>query len=75
MNYQKVKYMNIKKELNKFTKVVIEMSIENFNLHEWEKEKFDALILYKAEKKGVKEGIQEGKKETVIEMLKNNISK
>lgn len=51
------------------------MSIENFNLHEWEKEKFDALILYKAEKKGVKEGIQEGKKETVIEMLKNNISK
>lgn len=75
-----------KKELNKFMKDVINMSIEDFNLHEWEKEKFDALIAYNIQKKATEDGLEEGRKrgikegrketlkETVKEMLKNNIS-
>ena len=61
------------------------MSLEDFNIHEWEKEKMDELVRYnyykdgKLEGKelGIKEGRKEGIEETLVStikgMLDNNI--
>ena len=59
-------------------KDVINMSLEEFNLHEWQKEKFDEMIAYNREKYAKEEGIEKGRvdvlNETVKEMLKNKIN-
>ena len=65
-----------KKELNKFMKDVINMSLEDFNLHEWQKEKFEEMIAYNREKyakeEGIKKDIEQNTIEMVKEMLKND---
>ena len=69
-------------ELTKLLKDVIDMSMENFNIHEWNKEKMDELVKYNHYKDGKEVGFEsgliQGKKETlnntVKEMIKNNAS-
>ena len=58
-------------ELTKLLKDVIDMSMENFNIHEWNREKMDELVKYNHYKAGKDETLNN----TVKEMLKNNISK
>ena len=56
-------------ELEKYMESVIKMNMENFVLHEWEKEKFDKMIEENIKKdaqeqgfkQGMKEGLEEGK--------------
>ena len=51
------------------------MSKDGFILHEWQKDKFDALVKYNeiedAKKEGRTEGIAEGTKEKTIEIARN----
>ena len=69
-------------DLSNFIKDVIDMSLENFNIHEWEKEKLDALVYYNHYKDGLSEGFEDGFEHgieentinTIKEMLKNNAS-
>ena len=72
------------KLLKKFIKDVINMNwdkLENFSIHEWEKEKWDKYLEEKrreiAIEEGHAEGFEQGSKETLIntvkEMLKNGI--
>ena len=69
-------------DLSNFIKDVIDMSLENFNIHEWEKEKLDALVYYNHYKDGVSEGFEDGfdngfeeaTVKTIKEMLKKEIS-
>ena len=72
--YQILKEILSLKELNKFMKDVINMNLEDFNLHEWQKEKFDDMIAYKKEQQAIKKGIEENTINTIKEMLKNNAS-
>jgi len=68
-------YSNIlkKQELSSFIKGVVSMSLENFNIHEWEKEKMDALVNYNHYKDGINDGIEQNIINTIKEMYKNNI--
>ena len=54
------------------------MSENSFNIHEWEKEKMDALVKYNHYKDGVSDGFEDGfdkaTTNTIQEMLKKNIS-
>ena len=69
-------------DLSNFIKDVIDMSLDNFNIHEWEKEKLDALVYYNHYKDGLSEGFEDGFEQgveentinTIKEMLKNNAS-
>ena len=65
-------------ELDKFIGDVIRMSKDEFVLHEWEKEKLDALVEYEkisnAQEEGKIEGKIEGKKEEKIEIAKNMLA-
>ena len=73
-------------DLSNFIKGVIDMSLDNFNIHEWEKEKLDALVYYNHYKDGVSEGFEDGFEDgfdngfeeatvkTIKEMLKKEIS-
>lgn len=56
------------KYLKKFMKDVINMSWDDFNLHEWEKDKLDALVAYNREQQAVEKSLEQ----TIIEMLKND---
>ena len=51
------------------------MSKDGFILHEWQKDKFDALVKYNeiedAKKEGIEKGKAEGTKEKTIEIAKN----
>ena len=83
--YQILKGVLANKELTKFLKDVINMSLEDFNLHEWQREKLDDLVAYNREQyaiktgmaKGIEQGIEQGIKQntidTIKELLKNNI--
>ena len=68
--YQMLKQVLLEKELNKFMKDVINMSLENFNLHEWQREKFDALLAQKKEELT----IEKTTLTFIEEMLKNDTS-
>ena len=72
--YQMLKQVLLEKELNKFMKDVINMSLENFNLHEWQKEKFDALLAQQKEELAFSKGIEQNTINTIKEMLKNEAS-
>lgn len=67
-------YSNIlnNNDLTKLIEEVYNMSMENFNIHEWNKEKMDELVMYNHYKDGKEEGIKETINITVKEMLKNN---
>ena len=68
-----------KEKVKKLMEAAISMSKDGFILHEWQKDKFDALVKYNeiedAKKEGKSLGIEEGKnigtKEKAIEIAKN----
>ena len=80
--YQMLKQVLLEKELNKFMKDVINMSLEDFNLHEWQRDKFDALLAQEKEElaierglaKGIEQGIEQNTLKTIQMMLKKNMS-
>ena len=51
-------------------KDVINMSLEDFNLHEWQKEKFEEMIAYNREKYAKEEGIKKDIEQNTIEMVR-----
>ena len=55
--YQILKGVLANKELTKFLKDVINMSLEDFNLHEWQREKLDDLVAYNREQHAMKTGM------------------
>jgi len=57
-------------ELDKFIRDVIRMSKDEFVLHEWEKEKLDALVEYEKISNAQEEGKIEGKQESLLEVAK-----
>ena len=65
------------KEVNKLMEAMIEMSNDEFILHEWQKDKTDALVKYKeiegAKKDGIEQGIMKNKIEIAKKMLKENM--
>ena len=71
--YQILKGVLANKELTKFLKDVINMSLEDFNLHEWQREKLDDLVAYNREQYAMKTGIEQNTIDIVKELLKNNI--
>jgi predicted transposase/invertase (TIGR01784 family) len=70
------KVLNVK-EKNRFLESVINMSLDEFCLHAWEKEKLDAMVddirQENAFNDGKKEGIEEGKKEGIEQGKKEGI--
>ena len=68
-----------KEKVKKLMEAAISMSKDGFILHEWQKDKFDALVKYNeiedAKKEGIEKGKAEGKaegiKEKTIEIAKN----
>ena len=60
------------KELNKFMESVINMSKDNFVLHEWAKEEMDKLVMDTAIERGRSEGIEQKELDMIKSMLKNN---
>ncbi len=66
-------------ELDKFIRDVIRMSKDEFVLHEWEKEKLDALVEYEkisnAQEEGKIEGIEQGSRQEKLEIAKNMLVK
>ena len=80
--YQMLKQVLLEKELNKFMKDVINMSLEDFNLPEWQRDKFDALLAQEKEElaierglaKGIEQGIEQNTLKTIQMMLKKNMS-
>jgi len=67
-----------KEELEKYMESVMMMNMENFVLHEWEKEKFDKMIEENikkdAEEKGMAKGIEQNKTDMIKAMLESNLS-
>ena len=51
------------------------MSKDGFILHEWQKDKFDALVKYNEIEDAKKEGKAEGTKEKTIEIARNMLKK
>ncbi len=76
-----------KDKVKKLMEAAISMSKDGFILHEWQKDKFDALVKYNeiedAKREGKSLGIEEGKalgkaegiKEKTVEMVKNMLKK
>lgn len=62
-------------KVKKLMEAAVSMSKDGFILHEWQKDKFDALVKYNeiedAKKEGRTEGIAEGTKEKTIEIARN----
>ncbi|MCI9084768.1 MAG: Rpn family recombination-promoting nuclease/putative transposase, partial [Bacilli bacterium] len=63
------------KDKDRFIREVIEMSKEEFSLHEWEKEKLDALVESEKRKNAVNEGIEQGSKQKELDIAKNMLLK
>ena len=77
--YELSRHILSKEKVKKLMEAAISMSKDGFILHEWQKDKFDALVKYNeiedAKKEGKSLGIEEGKnigtKEKAIEIAKN----
>lgn len=52
---------------------VINMSLDEFNLHEWEEEKLDDMVAYNREQKAIKEGLEEGIKQGIEQRIGQGI--
>ena len=75
--YELSKQILDEKEVNKLMEAMIEMSNDEFILHEWQKDKMDALVkqneMEGAKKEGIEQGIMENKIEIAKNMLKENM--
>lgn len=63
------------KDKDRFIREVIQMSKEEFSLHEWEKEKLDALVESEKRKNAINEGIEQGSKQEKLAIAKNMLLK
>ena len=68
-----------KNKIQKLMEAVINMSKDEFIIHEWQKDKMDALVKHNelegAKKAGIEEGKNAGIKETKLEIAKNMLKK
>ena len=75
--YELSKQILDEKEVNKLMEAMIEMSNDEFILHEWQKDKMDALVkqneMEGAKQEGIEQGIMENKIEIAKNMLKENM--
>ena len=73
--YELLKQILSKEKVKKLMEAAINMSKDGFILHEWQKDKFDALVKYNeiedAKKEGRAEGKAEGTKENTIQIARN----
>ena len=60
-----------KDKVKKLMEAAVSMSKDGFILHEWQKDKFDALVKYNEIEDAKKEGRTEGTKEKTIEIARN----
>ena len=63
----------LEKEVNKLMEAMIEMSNDEFILHEWQKDKMDDLVKQNEMEGAKKQGIMENKIEIAKNMLKENM--
>lgn len=75
--YELSKQILDEKEVNRLMEAMIEMSNDGFILHEWQKDKMDALVkqneMEGAKQEGIEQGIMENKIEIAKNMLKENM--
>ena len=71
--YKLSKQILDEKEVNKLMEAMIEMSNDEFILHEWQKDKMDALVKQNEMEGAKKQGIMENKIEIAKNMLKENM--
>ena len=75
--YELSKHILDEKEVNRLMEAMIEMSNDGFILHEWQKDKMDALVkqneMEGAKQEGIEQGIMENKIEIAKNMLKENM--
>ena len=71
--YELSRHILSKEKVKKLMEAAISMSKDGFILHEWQKDKFDALVKYNEIEDAKKEGKAEGTKEKAIEIAKNLI--
>ncbi len=64
-----------KEKVKKLMEAAISMSKDGFILHEWQKDKFDALVKYNEIEDAKKEGKAEGTKEKTFEIARNMLKK
>ena len=69
--YELSKQILSKDQVKKLMEAAISMSKDGFILHEWQKDKFDALVKYNEIEDAKKEGRTEGTKEKTFEIAKN----
>ena len=73
--YELSKQILDENEVNRLMEAMIEMSNDGFILHEWQKDKMDALVkqneMEGAKQEGIKQGIEQGIMENKIEIAKN----
>ena len=62
------------KDLDKFMESVVNMCKEFENIHEWQKEKMDAMVQNNIYESGIKQGIEETLANTIKNLLKKNMS-
>ena len=71
--YELFKQILDEKEVNRLMEAMIEMSNDEFILHEWQKDKMDALVKQNEMEGAKKQGIMENKIEIAKNMLKENM--
>ena len=75
--YELVSLVLKENEVRRLMEAMINMSMDGFTLHSWQKEKMDALVKYneleEATEKGKAEGIKENQIQIARNMLKENI--
>ena len=64
-----------KEKVKQLMEAAISMSKDGFILHEWQKDKFDALVKYNEIEDAKKEGKAEGTKEKTFEIARNMLKK
>ena len=69
--YKLSKQILDEKEVNKLMEAMIEMSNDEFILHEWQKDKMDDLVKQNEMEGAKKEGIEQGSNSKAIEIAKN----
>lgn len=62
------------KDLDKFMEGVVNMCKDLENIHEWQKEKMDAMVQNNIYESGIKQGIEETLANTIKNLLKKNMS-
>ena len=72
--YELSKQILDEKEVNKLMEAMIEMSNDEFILHEWQKDKMDALVKQNEMEGAKKQGIMENKIEIAKNLLNMNMS-